>query len=652
MAAGRGEEELCGETGYKSERARKEVGVPWRALLLGLILVPFNAYLVMIAEVRWYILVTLNPLFVIPIFALLILVGFNTLWQHLSPQSALRPGELVVIYVMLVMSCTIVTHDFLINLLSIMPWPRWYATPENGWETRLFPYLPKGLMVWNKPLLAGFFQGNSRFHDPAVVQMWFKPLALWSIFIFAAAWVMLCLNSLLRRAWVDQTRLSFPIVRLPLALTEGFAHGSMLCTAPLWLGFAVAGGINLLNGFQVWFPFLPRIPVGAHWFHFPTPPLSAAGTFPFTFYPYAIGLAFLVPLDVSFSCWFFYLFIKVQSILGYLLGYGNVPDFPYVSEQGIGAWLAFGVVLLWTSRHYLAQVVRLALQPRGGLDRGEPLSYRTAFWGSLVGTGVLVGFWGAAGMSLMWALVGMGIYLLVSLCIARVRAEAGGQHTVWDLEPKNIFRLFDSWTLGPANLGVAAVSHWYWRLNRGNMMPNQLEGLRLAQEHQICLRSMVVPMLAALVLSMVFGAWAALHLFYQEGALAKCRGFAQWMGQEAFGWLEYARNTGFSPEASRWGVVGASAGLIFGLSWLRGVFVRFPFHPLGYCIGPGLIWHWFPFCIAWGVKWVILRYGGLRFYRRALPFFLGLTLGDYTFGAVWTIIGVLWHVPTYQFQFF
>ena len=61
---------------------------------------------------------------------------------------------------------------------------------------------------------------------------------------------------------------------------------------------------------------------------------------------------------------------------------------------------------------------------------------------------------------------------------------------------------------------------------------------------------------------------------------------------------------------------------------------RFPFHPLGYCIGPGLIWHWSPFFIAWLLKLVILRYGGLRFYRRALPFFLGLVLGDYVLGAL------------------
>ncbi|MDW8289915.1 MAG: DUF6784 domain-containing protein, partial [Armatimonadota bacterium] len=60
------------------------------------------------------------------------------------------------------------------------------------------------------------------------------------------------------------------------------------------------------------------------------------------------------------------------------------------------------------------------------------------------------------------------------------------------------------------------------------------------------------------------------------------------------------------------------------------------------------VWLWLPFLIAWLVKFFVLRYGGLLLYRRTLPFFLGLVLGDYTMGAVWSLIGVVWDVPTLQ----
>ena len=49
------------------------------------------------------------------------------------------------------------------------------------------------------------------------------------------------------------------------------------------------------------------------------------------------------------------------------------------------------------------------------------------------------------------------------------------------------------------------------------------------------------------------------------------------------------------------------------------------------------------------VKAVLLRYTGLPGYRNALPFFLGMILGDVTMGMSWVVIGVLLDVPTYVF---
>ena len=72
------------------------------------------------------------------------------------------------------------------------------------------------------------------------------------------------------------------------------------------------------------------------------------------------------------------------------------------------------------------------------------------------------------------------------------------------------------------------------------------------------------------------------------------------------------------------------------------------FHPLGYCAGPGLIWVWFPFLVAWLVKSSIVRYGGQRAYRQMIPLFLGLTLGDYLIGSVWAIAGPVLGIAGYQ----
>jgi hypothetical protein len=155
-------------------------------------------------------------------------------------------------------------------------------------------------------------------------------------------------------------------------------------------------------------------------------------------------------------------------------------------------------------------------------------------------------------------------------------------------------------------------------------------------------------MMLALVLATVFGFWSCLHVGYSEGVLAKCIGNGNWTANEQFGWLNNAVQNGLHPDLTHWGAVGVSAALVAGMFWLRARYIWFPFHPLGYCIGNELSWHWMPFLIAWAVKLVVLRHGGLKLYRKTLPFFLGLVLGDYTLAGLWSLIGVIWKVPTYQ----
>ena len=53
--------------------------------------------------------------------------------------------------------------------------------------------------------------------------------------------------------------------------------------------------------------------------------------------------------------------------------------------------------------------------------------------------------------------------------------------------------------------------------------------------------------------------------------------------------------------------------------------------------------------IAWLVKVLVLRYGGLHSYRRLLPFFFGLIMGESVVGCSWPLVGLIFHVPSYNF---
>jgi hypothetical protein len=58
---------------------------------------------------------------------------------------------------------------------------------------------------------------------------------------------------------------------------------------------------------------------------------------------------------------------------------------------------------------------------------------------------------------------------------------------------------------------------------------------------------------------------------------------------------------------------------------------------------------WLPIFIAWLVKTVILRYFGFKAFEHAIPFALGLVLGEFLVGSLWTIIGIVLQINTYSF---
>ena len=70
-------------------------------------------------------------------------------------------------------------------------------------------------------------------------------------------------------------------------------------------------------------------------------------------------------------------------------------------------------------------------------------------------------------------------------------------------------------------------------------------------------------------------------------------------------------------------------------------YLRFPLHPLGYAMAAAFSSQiWGGFFAVWLVKGAILRFGGVRMYKRLTPMFIGLALGHFfTMGIAWAAIG-------------
>lgn len=76
---------------------------------------------------------------------------------------------------------------------------------------------------------------------------------------------------------------------------------------------------------------------------------------------------------------------------------------------------------------------------------------------------------------------------------------------------------------------------------------------------------------------------------------------------------------------------------------MRMRFVWWPFHPLGYALQSDWVTHqfWMPLLISSVIKWAILKFGGLKVYRKAIPVFLGFILGDLIVGSIWYMIAFI-----------
>ena len=80
------------------------------------------------------------------------------------------------------------------------------------------------------------------------------------------------------------------------------------------------------------------------------------------------------------------------------------------------------------------------------------------------------------------------------------------------------------------------------------------------------------------------------------------------------------------------------------LMFLRYRLPWWPLHPIGFAAGPvypvrNVI---FAIFLAWALKSIILRVGGIRAYRAGRPFFIGLILGHFVGAGISFVIDMVW----------
>lgn len=568
---------------------------------------------------------------------LFLLAVANLALRRLRPKWAFAPGELIAVYVALALStCLCATPtDWGAALAPSLTWPVWGANPGNGWERMMWPSLPPWLIVTDRRALEGFYIGGASPYRREVLLAWAQPALWWTAWLTALLWVSLCLNLIVRRRWSQEERLPFPMTVLPLNLTE--PRTQLLRSGLFWLGFAGSAFVLILNTVSDFLPAVPAIPVVVNLDPF------IANRFPWdglrdawlSWEPWYVGLSYLMPVDLAFSLVLFNLVWRAEYVLARLTGWMVSPyeGFPYGDQQTIGGYLGVIGFVLWLDRRYLLQVLRKAIGLRSHADDSEEaLSYRTAVLGAIGGLGFLWWFFARAGMSQAVIPVFLSLYFLMGLVMGRMRAHLGPPyHGMSGVMPEFVLTEFPGTSaLSARTLGMLALVRPYM-LDQGlNPSPVQLEALRMAERLGPRPNRLAWMMAGVIAVGMMAYFWANLQVGYRvglgTGAVHASMMTARAPAERLDEWLRAPTRGDWAGVAAI--VVGIGASALLMLLKLR--FPVWPLHPVALPLASGwVIDTIMPAVIGTLiVKALLLRYGGLRAYRRALPFFLGMITGS------------------------
>jgi hypothetical protein len=199
---------------------------------------------------------------------------------------------------------------------------------------------------------------------------------------------------------------------------------------------------------------------------------------------------------------------------------------------------------------------------------------------------------------------------------------------------------------------VFSLFFWFNRTYASHPSPHEMESFKLAERTHTSARQLFIAVVIAAVFAMPVGFWMLLHTYFRNGgATANMGMWAMGFGGDCWRSLAKQITQPFPPNLTAMGFVGLGFAVSTLLGYLRVRLLWFPFHPLAYAIAPswGVGQLWMPIMIGSIAKHFVLKLGGLKSYRRALPFFFGLILGEIAVGSLWTLVGIAFGVPTYDF---
>lgn len=617
---------------------------PWRAILLGAVLLPpltlFGMYSYVIIQTATWMG---DSLLRGPLFLLFLLVLISLGLRKLRWRGALQREELLLIYAMTSLGTALAGVGWgMFVVPAISGGARFYAEHGQGAWSAWLDLIPRAFMVQDTETFNHLWYGQSTLYTARHLRALIVPILTWGSFMLLLVVTLQCWSELLRRQWIERERLMFPLTYLPLEMARVEHPAPFWQNKVMWAGFLTAAFIESLNSLHYLYPAMPEIHVKVT--QLPAPvslPWSGLGSVWVAFYPFVIGIGYLLSVEISLSLWLFYAVGRIENVAvvagGWREGGGG---FPYHLQQNAGAFLALALFLLWRCRRDFAAGLWALLGRRAA--REAP---RWAVAGLAITVPLMLLFWARAGVPVGITAGALGLYLLYATVVGRMVAEAGTPAAIAPISPQSVLYAFT---------GVDALSRrqlvtfaWFRMFDErfyDNPTIHHLTGMRLVHGSSPGRRALHTALAVAAVVGILGGMWALLHIYFIYGlSSAKVREWpardvAQFPFRRLQGWLD----TPGGMDTTAISAMGVGAVVMTGLMLLRQRVLWWPIHPIGYTMAGnwGMDELWCPFFVAWALKALTLHYGGMRLYRQALPYFLGLIVGDYVIPLCWAIYGV------------
>lgn len=626
------------EVKQREDRRQAVAAVSWRAvraILWGLILVVALCALTIHSNLIYRRYITASSLPSGAVFFFFLTVVLNGIVRRIDARWAMHRWELGIVFSMLFISAALPQASLGETLVTLAVAPQYY--PRRGgvpYAEQLADAIPPWLLVQDREAVRTFYEGLPPGHS-IPWGAWVLPMLGWTLFALALIAALGCMARILSHRWIEEERVTFPLMELPLEMMGAGSEGDRFWRNPLlWLGFAIPGTMIGIGQMHAYFPTVPEIGqiltwrIGEGW---QTAPLNALGDFVFPVWMLVIGVSYLINGEVSASIWVFHLLYRAQLLIFALMGYnaaapsGTVTFNPmdWIHHTEFGACVVLSVSMLVPVWKDVVKAWRR--EPEAKVSRGAVLGF-------LAANGAMLLWAMFAGGHVVMMLLFLAVLYAIVLALGRMVASGGVYLVDNGYVPERLIQglsgsLWPSngslWLLNAHNalVGRADMSFLYFALNDEKFRYEA----RLPQ--RVHLVGVTLSVLAALMGAYFFILWWS----YQYGAVNFAAWPLSWNVPQHLQRLMAGMASRQPPSAEVWSATLVGAGIGLFLLNMNRRFTWWRLSPIGFVIASsenvsGQIWG--GAFIGWLVSSLVKRYGGMPLYRKLRPFFLGLILGD------------------------